>query len=450
MHAAAVQAQDIPVRKVLSHFCAGHADMAPMPSNPPLASEGARRVCPATNMGTLATWRFALLLAAALAAAMSYGVTLPLLPELLQSLPGATVLDAARHTGWLTAVYTLAIFALSPAWGAVSDRVDRRAVMALGLVGTGAALWALDWTASLGWMYVARAAGGAMSAAVLPAVFAYLADASPPGLRQKRFAWVAAATALGFLLGPVMGNLLRDMATGLPGARLMADSPFAVVAYLCVMGAVCVYALPPSRRNAAEAQDTGGIDELRIWQSLVLTALVVLAITVAEVGLTLISRDSVLVRPAQVAAYFAVCSAAMLAVQLWLYPFAEARLGEPRLVTLSLVAMVAGVALLAWPAARWVPAAAFLLAGAAVGVLIPALAVRISEAAGSRQGWGLGRQAAAANLGQAAGAAAAGMLYALSPATPFLLAAVLVSCGALAVVRMRVAPSRSANSAASR
>lgn len=75
-------------------------------------------------------------------------------------------------------------------------------------------------------------------------------------------------------------------------------------------------------------------------------------------------------------------------------------------------------------------AVAFVLAAAGIGVLIPSMAVRISSAAGARQGWAMGRQAAAANLGQAVGAAATGSLFALAPPLPFLIAGGLTALAA--------------------
>lgn len=382
--------------------------------------------------GPLAGWRLWLLIAPALVVSMAYGVTLPLLPDLLETLPGVSTADAARHTGWMTAAYTVGLFFFSPLWGALSDRIDRRAVIAWGLAGNGAALWAVDFAAALPWLYVARITAGVLAAAVLPAVFAYVVEASPPTQRQRRFAWIATTTALGFLLGPLTADALRGMTSRIGGVPPMADSPFALVAYLCVAAAIGVYGVPASRGLKMALAARGEDDAWRIWRSLVLTALVVLAITVGEVGLTLISRTSAVVPPAHIPAYFALCSVVMVSVQLWLYPRLERLLGEPRLVAICLAAMTFGVALLAWPQARWVPLAAFVLQGTAVGVLIPALAVRISVAAGARQGRALGRQTAAANLGQAAGAAATGVLYAWAPPIPFLLAALLMAMGGLA------------------
>lgn len=375
-------------------------------------------------------WRFTVLLAAALVVSMSYGVTLPLLPGMLEGrLPADAV---ASHTGWLTGVYTLGLLLFSPLWGALSDRVDRRTVIAAGLVGSAVALWALDLAAGLPGLYVARAAAGTLAAAVLPAVFASTVELTPPERRQMRFAWLATASSLGFLLGPVVGNLLVHMLRP-AGGRPMLDSPFAVVAYLCVAAAAATYALPAIRASAPAAEGAGRADEGAIRRALPFSALVVLAITVAEVGLTLIGREGKGVRTEQIVWYFGLCSAVMVVVQVWIYPRLERWCGEPRLVAWSFGTMAAGVALLAWPHLAWGAAAAFLLAGAAVGVLVPALALRISLAGGSRQGWALGRQAAASNLGQAIGAAATGMLYAAAQWLPFVAAAALSAAAAFAL-----------------
>ena len=377
-----------------------------------------------------------LLLAAALAVSMAYGVTLPLLPALVERLDGGPAADVARHTGWLTGAFTLALCVFSPAWGALSDRLDRRAVIAFGLVGGGVALWGLDRAESLAGLYIARIAAGTLSAAVLPAVLAYLADVSAPQRRQSAFAWVASSTALGFLLGPVIGHALREMAGTGPGPMVraygMPDSPFTLVAVVCVLSALAAAALPANDRRVKPMQaDARQPGKPSIPMALLLTAFVVFGITIAEVGITLIARDSRVLQAQQVPAYFALCSGVMVVVQLWAYPWLEQSIGERRLVTASLAVMSVAIALLAWPMSGWVPVAAFALAAGGIGVLIPALATRTSTAAGSRQGWALGRQAAAANLGQAVGAAVTGVLYAVAAPVPFVVAGLVLGAGSM-------------------
>lgn len=362
---------------------------------------------------------FLLLLAAALAVQMSYGVTLPLLPDIIQAVQPSGAGAAARHSGWLTAAYTLALFFFSPVWGAVSDRLDRRLVIAIGLAGAGAALWAMEHARSLPALYAVRIGAGVLAAAVLPPVLAYAIETAVPAHRQRRFAWIASATALGFLLGPVAGSAAAALAGALSAPQIVALS--------CLAVAALTVFLPESRAGAPSGEQPGKArphaDAVR-WTShaLVLTALVVFGITVAEVGLTLLGGP--------VAPYFALCSVVMVGVQLGGYRPLERWLGERTLVSASLALMGVGVILLA-SRAVWAPGVSFVMAAGALGILIPALAVRISSAAGERQGRAMGGQAAAANLGQAAGAAATGVLFFAWAAAPFLLAGALLLLGAL-------------------
>ncbi|ODU12184.1 MAG: hypothetical protein ABS91_02055 [Thiobacillus sp. SCN 64-35] len=71
-----------------------------------------------------------------------------------------------------------------------------------------------------------------------------------------------------------------------------------------------------------------------------------------------------------------------------------------------------------------------MVAGAS-GVLIPALAYLVSLAAGERQGAALGKQTAAASLGQALGSVAAGWLFAALIGYSFWGTAALLAFGAV-------------------
>lgn len=384
----------------------------------------------ASPRGELAAGAFAALLAAGMAVSMAYGVTLPLLPGLVERTGGGSAADVDSHTGWITGAYMLALFLFAPVWGALADRIDRRWVLAAGLAGSSAALWALTWTSGLRGLYVARAVAGLASAAVLPAVFAYVVTASAPTRLQRRFAWIASATALGFLLGPALGDGLAAPIRAAGGSGGFTTLPLDVIAVVGLLAAAAVLKLPPSQAVVPAAGGAQSGDERRIARSLLLTAIVVLAITVAEVGVTLAARRAPATGMLPVSVYFALCSGVMIAVQFWALPHLERRLGEPRLVAAALVVLSAGLGLLTLSNAGLVTAVAFVLAAAGIGVLIPTLAVRISSAAGARQGWAMGRQAAAANLGQAVGAAATGTLFALAPPLPFLIAGGLTALAA--------------------
>lgn len=386
--------------------------------------------------------RPALVLAAALSVSMSYGVTLPVLPFLLERALGpAAVAEVSRHTGWLTGIYTVGLLLMSPLWGALSDRWDRRAVMAIGLVGSGASLFLLDATSGLAAIYAARIASGVLSAAVLPAALGYIAETSPQSERPQRLALAASATTLGFLLGPALGSALAPMliapASEMRIARLlMLDSPFFLTAAANLLAAGGLWALPAARASeparaspaASQAQDV-------IRQARLLTVFVVFGITVAEVGITLFGKLALVLGPRGISFFFVVCSLIMILAQVWAYPRLTRRLGAQRTLTAAFALMTLGLAGMPFAESSAAAGLAFAAAGGGTGVLIPALATQVADAAAGAHGAEFGWQAAAANVGQAIAAASTGVLYAARPSAPFLLAAAVLAAGTLIAAR---------------
>ena len=380
---------------------------------------------------------FAVLLGAAFAVSMAFGVTMPLLPSMLgRFIVSADASEVARHTGWLTAVYTLAMLALSPAWGALSDRIDRRLVMLVGLVGGAVALLGLDFVENLAGLYAARIGAGVFSAAVLPAVLGAVVDMTAPGERPKRFGALAAATAVGFLAGPAVGSVLASMVIAPPagmrlGGWLMLDSPFLVVAVISLLVAAALVALPGlNARHAQAANAPTAQDRPALRRAFLLTGLIVFGITIMEVGVTLLGTQIASIGVRGVSAYFALCSLVMVSAQLWAYPRLASQFGERGLLMAAFLGMALGLALLPVTHEPWLIGIAVTLGALGVGILIPALATCVSAAAGSRQGLALGLQTAAANAGQAVAAAATGMLYAGAAAAPFIVGAALMAWAA--------------------
>lgn len=100
----------------------------------------------------LPPYGFAILLAAVMLVSMAYGVTLPVLPFMLERIVGAGE-AVSWHTGMLTGLYMFVLFLVSPVWGALSDRFDRRFIISAGLMGSSTGLFLLDNAASLTALY---------------------------------------------------------------------------------------------------------------------------------------------------------------------------------------------------------------------------------------------------------------------------------------------------------
>jgi MFS family permease len=109
-------------------------------------------------MGARLSWSaLSALLLATFAVSVGYSIVLPIAPFLIERLSVTT--DAAalsRHTGLLTSSYVLAVFLCAPAWGRLSDRLGRRPLLLLGLIGLGVTLIVFALFERLSWLYVGR------------------------------------------------------------------------------------------------------------------------------------------------------------------------------------------------------------------------------------------------------------------------------------------------------
>lgn len=402
----------------------------------------AERAVPVTRLTLV---HLTVLLAATMMVSMAYGVTLPFLPSILERvLPPEQSGTIPFHTGLLTALYSLALFLLSPLWGILSDRFNRRIVIAFGLIGSGASLILLDNVSGLTMLYASRMLSGIFSAAVLPATLAYVAETCSEADRPRKFAIVASFTSLGFMLGPMVGGWLASMVLSPPaGMRLagvlMPDSPFFVIALLSILCAAGIVLLTmPHNRPRLAMGDEGMITEKKqIRLALLLTMATVFGVSTAEVGITLFGKQSLSLDPSAISQFFVVCSLVMITVQIGIFPILMRKFSIQTLLVSAFVLDAFGLGLVPFAKSTQIIDVLFGMIAAGTGILIPVLASVISEAAGQEQGKALGQQASSANLGQAIAAASTGALFFTAPAMPFLVAASMLAAGVLIVRRIK-------------
>ncbi len=365
---------------------------------------------------------------------MGYGIVLPVLPGFLEGLTASTGrISVSWHTGLLTGTYMLALFLFAPLWGFISDHAGRRRVVLLGLAGfVGAMLW-FALARQLAFVYAARALAGVFAAAVLPVVLAWVGDSCRAQERAAAFAWLSAASALGFLFGPALGGWLASV--GSIGGNAALALPFYATAALGGGMWLAAYLRLPVSLMRHPVEDTPQPDAPALFGLLTLSLLVMFGIGSFEVGLALLGQQVLSLRPREIGWMFAECSLAMILVQIFVLAPLLKRVGSGLLAP-AFLAMAAGVALLPFATAYPLLIIGLGLVAGASGVLIPALAYLVSLAAGTRQGAALGKQTAAASLGQAAGSAAAGWLFAVLIGRSFWITAALLAFAAVAAFRV--------------
>lgn len=178
---------------------------------------------------------------------LGLGLILPVLPQLIMSLTGEGLSEAARDGGWLWFTYAVTQFFFAPVIGGLSDRFGRRPVLLLSTFAFGLDYLVMGFAPTLFWLFVGRFISG-VAGATFTTGFAYMADISEPSKRAQNFGLIGAAFGLGFILGPAVGGLLGEL-----GPR----APFVVAGVLALLNFAFGYfvvpeSLPPERRRPFE------------------------------------------------------------------------------------------------------------------------------------------------------------------------------------------------------
>ena len=146
---------------------------------------------------------------------LSFGLVMPIMPELISELTDLSVEAAAPWNGWLSMVFAAANFLAMPILGGLSDQYGRRPVLLISVGILGIDMLIMGLAPTIGILFVGRILAGLFSGTVSVAN-AYIADVTEPEDRGRAFGLTGAAFGFGFILGPVFGGLLGDIDTRLP------------------------------------------------------------------------------------------------------------------------------------------------------------------------------------------------------------------------------------------
>ena len=172
---------------------------------------------------------------------VGFGIVIPVLPLYAERF-GASPLVI----GLLLGIYSAMQCIFAPILGRLSDRVGRRPVLLVSVIGTAAGFLLMGFANSLCLLFVARVIDG-VTGGNLSTAQAYIADITPPAQRSRGMGLIGAAFGLGFIFGPAIGGLL---------SRVSLAAPFFFAAFLSAANAVAIYfflpeSLPVERRNQA-------------------------------------------------------------------------------------------------------------------------------------------------------------------------------------------------------
>ncbi len=184
------------------------------------------------------------------------GIIIPVLPFFAENM-GASGIDM----GLIFGSFSLMQFLFSPFWGRMSDRLGRRPILILGLVGIGLAFLMIAFARNLVELYIARILGGILSSAAMPASFAYVADSTDPSRRAQSMGLMGAAISLGLIFGPALGGFLGAINPLLP-FYVAAGLAFLVAGFAYLFVSESLATKEPKRPY------TRGEDFIRLWTAL--------------------------------------------------------------------------------------------------------------------------------------------------------------------------------------
>jgi DHA1 family tetracycline resistance protein-like MFS transporter len=158
---------------------------------------------------------FAFIFALALMNSISFGIMIPILPNLIREMTGGDTAAAADWNVLFATTWGVMQFVCGPILGMFSDRFGRRPVLLLSLLGLGIDFLFMAFAPTLWWLLVGRILNGA-TAASFSTANAYLADVTAPSERAKVFGWMGSAFSFGFIIGPTLGGFLGEYDLRLP------------------------------------------------------------------------------------------------------------------------------------------------------------------------------------------------------------------------------------------
>jgi multidrug resistance protein len=350
---------------------------------------------------------------------IGFAIVLPLLPSY-----GAKYGASDAAIGVLVASYSLMQLAFAPWWGRLSDRIGRRPVLLIGLVGSTASYLLFGFAGSFLALLISRVVSGGCGSIVNVAQ-ATLADVTPPEHRARAMGLIGAAFGVAFIVGPALGGFSSRWGAAAPGLVAAAFSGANFFAAL--------FLLPETRAVA----DRPRLQVRAQWSPLLaplgILFLETFAFTVIYAVFPLYGERVLGFDREGVSYLFVFIGVVTAVVQGWMVGKLVPRFGEPRVMVAGCLLLTAGLALLplgataavspVWALPILLGILAFVSAG--TGLVAPTAASYVSRITQPEaQGHALGRLQSSGAMARVAGPMFLGLVSDLSvDSGPFFAAA---------------------------
>ncbi len=358
---------------------------------------------------------------------LGFGIIIPILP-LYASDFGAS----PYMIGLLLASYSLAQLVFAPIWGRLSDRVGRKPILVITLVGSAIGSLVLGLAGSILVLFIGRIIDGISGASVAVAR-AIVADTADETNRPRLMGLLGAALGIGFVLGPALGGL-----AGLFGPRV----PFLIAGSIAAINAVVAARRLPETKKVTESRATlslrsiGGLDG-EVARLITLSFVAVAAFSLFETTFALLAAERLALTGPQISLVFALVGVVLVGTQAGLVGVVSNRYQEITIIGIGLALNIPGFVLVAFSTSWLQLAPGLVLLAVGQGLLAPAISSAIAgRAPAGHAGVVLGVQQSAAGLARVVGPITGGVLFAVGIKMPYLVAALVTLTALLFLPRI--------------
>ena len=356
---------------------------------------------------------------------LGYGIVIPILPFYIESM-GA----GGTELGFLVASYAVMRLIFGPIWGGLSDRVGRKPILLIGILGYVITMVWFGLANTLWMLFAARILSGILSSATAPTTMAYIGDSSPEDERGGGMGLLGAAGGVGTIVGPVLGGFL---------ATTSLSTPFFVAAGLALLSLIlAIIFLPESHPTEEQSAKKEAIIDLRAWREAIFSPIGTLfTLTfISTCGLMIFANvfglyalEKFNFGPEDVGVMMMVLGLVSALVQGLLAGPVTKRWGDENIVKIGLLggAISYGLMLLANSYLTiLLTTAIFALA---VALQVPALTALTSRRATIPQGIAMGLSNSFVSLGRIVGPILGGMALDINPSLPYISGVVIMLAG---------------------
>ncbi len=361
--------------------------------------------------------------------ALGFTLVFPVLPFVVEPLTGDES-SVALWIGLLGSVYAACALFSAPIFGTLSDRVGRKPILVVSMIGTAVGWVVFGIGGSLWVLLLARIIDG-VTAGEQSVAFAYMADITKPEDRAKRFGLLGAAAGVGLMVGPAVGGLLAGIDVRLPVfAAAAASAATALLIFVALPES-----LPPEKRTSGAVKValnpfgtlTSAMRRPGLGARILVFGLLAFTLTVLSSNLPVLAFDVLDWGPTQIGLLLSAVGVIDVIVQGGLLGFLVKAAGERGVIiggllglTVSFGMLVVLAAILPSPA---VLVAATLLFATSEGATSATLQATLSESVAEDEQGGLaGGLSAVGSAAELVAPLLAGVLYSqVSAAAPYVL-----------------------------